>query len=291
MVFMALNEYGQIMRIGLRHARDAFRDSATIDTQWQALNYHARPGYDDALAEYDAFMEALMLAGADVHLLPYGDGLSIDSIYVRDASIPSPGGVIACNMGKPARSAEPTVNGTGYGDQGLAVAGSIGGDGRIEGGDFIWLDDTTCAVAHGYRTNAEGIRQLRALLGENVHVEVCPLPHYKGPDDVFHLMSIVSPLDRDLALIYSPLMPVPFRNWLMDRGLSFVEVPDEEFESMGCNVLATAPRRCVMVEGNPETRRRLEKAGCDVVTYKGTEISRKGEGGPTCLTRPLEREG
>ncbi|MBC6439831.1 MAG: hypothetical protein GDA49_05355 [Rhodospirillales bacterium] len=287
---MSINEYGRITRIGLRHAREAFRDPMTVAGQWQGLNYHAMPDFDAALREYDSFVEVLSLAGADIHFLPHGDGLSIDSIYVRDASIPSPKGVIHCNMGKPARKAEPGVNGGVYDSQGVAIAGTITGDGHIEGGDFVWLDDRTCAVACGYRTNAEGIRQLRALLGADVHVEVCPLPHFRGPSDVFHLMSILSPLDRDLALVYSPLMPVPFRNWLLERGLCLVEVPDEEFESMGCNVLATAPRRCVMVEGNPETRRRLETAGCEVVTYDGSEISRKGEGGPTCLTRPLERD-
>ena len=287
---MALNEYGRIAAIGLRHARDAFGGREAIAAQWRALNYHAAPDYDAAVAEYDAFVEALDLDGAEVHFLPSDEGLTLDGLYVRDAAIPGPNGVILCNMGKPARSGEPVANGKAMEAMGVAVAGRIEGAGRLEGGDVVWLDDRTCAVAHGYRSNAEGIRQLSALLGEGVHLEICPLPHYKGPDDVFHLMSILSPLDRDMALVYSPLMPVPFRNWLMERGLGLVEVPDEEFASMGCNVLATAPRRCVMVEGNPLTRRRLEKAGCEVVTYAGAEISRKGEGGPTCLTRPLLRE-
>ena len=287
---MALNEYGRIAAIGLRHARDAFGGGEAIAAQWRALNYHAAPDYDAAVAEYDAFVEALDLDGAEVHFLPSDEGLTLDGLYVRDAAIPGPNGVILCNMGKPARSGEPVANGKAMEAMGVAVAGRIEGAGRLEGGDVVWLDDRTCAVAHGYRSNAEGIRQLSALLGEGVHLEICPLPHYKGPDDVFHLMSILSPLDRDMALVYSPLMPVPFRNWLMERGLGLVEVPDEEFASMGCNVLATAPRRCVMVEGNPLTRRRLEKAGCEVVTYAGAEISRKGEGGPTCLTRPLLRE-
>ncbi len=119
---------------------------------------------------------------------------------------------------------------------------------------------------------------------------VVPLPHYKGPDDVFHLMSIISPLDHDLALVHSPLMPVPFRDWLLARGIRRVEVAEAEFETLGCNALALAPRRCLMVEGNPETRARLEAAGCEVLTYDGAEISMKGAGGPTCLTRPLARD-
>jgi N-dimethylarginine dimethylaminohydrolase len=169
------------------------------------------------------------------------------------------------------------------------VRGAIAGEGRLEGGDLVWFDERCLAVGRGYRTNDEGIRQLKAILGPAVEVVVVPLPHYRGPADVFHLMSILSPIDRDLALVYSPLMPVPFREWLIARGIGLVEVPDAEFDSMGCNVLAIQPRHCLMLEGNPETRRRLEAAGARVETFPGEEISVKGQGGPTCLTRPLER--
>ncbi len=155
----------------------------------------------------------------------------------------------------------------------------------------MWFDDRTVAVGRGLRTNDEGIRQFRTLVGTDVDVLVVPLPYYHGPDDVFHLMSIVSPIDRDLAVVYSPLMPVPFREWLQARGIDFVEVPDEEFASMGANVLAIGARRCVMVAGNPRTRSRLEQAGAEALEYDGREISLKGGGGPTCLTRPFARAG
>jgi N-dimethylarginine dimethylaminohydrolase len=127
------------------------------------------------------------------------------------------------------------------------------------------------------------------LADEIDQVVVVPLPHWRGSSDVFHLMSIISPIDRDLAVVYSPLMPVPFREFLLDRGISLVEVPDEEFETMGANVLAIGPRRAVMLAGNPVTRRRLETAGAEVIEYDGENISLKGGGGPTCLTRPLRR--
>jgi N-dimethylarginine dimethylaminohydrolase len=146
------------------------------------------------------------------------------------------------------------------------------------------------AVGRGYRTNDRGIEQLRAILdGALEELVVVPLPHWRGPGDVFHLMSIISPVDQDLAVVYSPLMPVPFRERLLDRGLTLVDVPDEEFDSMGANVLAIGPRQCLMVSGNPITRARLERAGAEVFEYDGREISLKGGGGPTCLTRPLER--
>ncbi|MEO5717820.1 MAG: arginine deiminase family protein, partial [Chthoniobacterales bacterium] len=151
-------------------------------------------------------------------------------------------------------------------------------------------DQRTLAVGRGYRTNDSGIAQLRDLLGDTIdELIIVALPHWRGVSDVFHLMSILSPVDRDLAVVYSPLMPVPFREQLLERGMSLVEVPDEEFESMGANVLALGQRQCLMVAGNPVTRARLEAAGAAVLEYEGSEVSRKGGGGPTCLTRPLAR--
>ncbi len=170
------------------------------------------------------------------------------------------------------------------------ILGTITEPGTLEGGDVAWLDEHTLAVGHTYRTNEEGIRQLTNLLKPlDIDVITVDLPHYKGPSDVFHLMSILSPVDRNLAVIFSPLMPIGFRNILKERGFELVEVPEEEFDTMGCNVLATAPRECLMVEGNPKTKMALEMAGCTVREFKGAEISVKGGGGPTCLTRPIYR--
>ena len=202
----------------------------------------------------------------------------------------SPAGVILCNMGKPARRGEPGIAGEAYRRLGIPVAGAIEGEGRLEGGDMVWLDDRTLAVGHTYRSNDEGIRQLGRLVGPEVEVVVADMPHYRGPSDVFHLMSVLSPIDRDLALVYSPLMPIRFRDWLIARGIRLVEVPEAEFDSMGCNVLAIAPRRCVMLKGNPLTRAALAAAGAEVIEIDGEEISSKGQGGPTCLTRPLLRD-
>jgi N-dimethylarginine dimethylaminohydrolase len=193
-------------------------------------------------------------------------------------------------MGKVERRGEPAVAGAALGRLGLPLAGAIEGEGRLEGGDLVWFDERTLAVGHTYRTNDEGIRQLRALVGPAVEVVVAEMPHYRGPADVFHLMSVLSPIDRDLALVYSPLMPIRLRDWLLARGINLVDVPDAEFESMGCNVLAIAPRRCVMLRGNPRTAAALRAAGAEVIEIEGREISEKGQGGPTCLTRPLLRE-
>jgi arginine deiminase len=154
------------------------------------------------------------------------------------------------------------------------------------------VDERTLAVGQGFRTNAEGLRQLRELLGDSVDEFISvPLPYWTGPQDCLHLLSFISIVDKDLAVVHSRLMPVPFREWLLERGFQFVEVPDEEYDSLGCNVLAVGPRQCVMLAGNPVTQKRLEEAGAQVWTYEGKDISMKGTGGPTCLTRPILRAG
>lgn len=285
-----LNEYGRLSRLAIRSPRDAFGSDDRVAREWQRLNFTAPPDVGRALEQYAVFTELIGASAARLDELPHETDLTLDAIYVRDASVITPHGIVLGHMAKPARHAEPGAQGRAFRALQLPIAGAIVAPGHLEGGDVVWFDERTVAIGRGYRTNDDGIRQFRELAGSGVEIVVVPLPHHRGPDDVFHLMSIVSPVDRDLAVVYSPLMPVPFREWLRDRGLRFVEVPGEEFVSMGANVLAIAPRRCVMVDGNPVTRARLEAVGADVVTYDGSEISLKGGGGPTCLTRPLTRE-
>lgn len=284
-----LNEFGRISKLAMRRPQEAMIDQAHIDAQWRDLNYHTRPDLNVAIDEHARFADLIKGVGAEIIFLPADEALTMDSLYVRDAAILTPKGVVLCNMGKPARAGEPKINGQAYEKAGVKVIGAITGAGRVEGGDLIWLDDKTVAIGRTYRTNDEGIRQFKGIVGPGVHVEVAIMPHYKGPSDVFHLMSVISPLDRDLQLVYSPLMPIPFREWLLAKGMTLVEVPEAEFAGMGCNVLAIAPREVVMVKGNPETKRRMEAAGCKVHVIAADAISVPGEGGPTCLTRPLSR--
>lgn len=284
----SLNEVGRLARVVVKHPRDAFVDDATIARQWKTLHFTAPPDFDRAEREHDRFVDALRAEGAQIHQLPRDEHTMLDSIYVRDASIVCARGLILCRMGKPQRSGEPAAQERALNGQ-MPLCGRIEPPGSAEGGDVIWLDARTFVVGRGYRTNTEGIRQLRAILGADVEVVEVPLPHWRGQQDVMHLMSLISPIDHDLAVVYSPLLPVPFREWLLDREIQLVEVPDEEFDTMGTNVLAVGPRRCVMLSGNPRTRAALEHAGASVTEYEGTEISVKGAGGPTCLTRPLER--
>jgi N-dimethylarginine dimethylaminohydrolase len=284
------SEVGLLQRVLLKHPREAFPPEEILGVQWRELGYHRKPDLSRASDEHDALVGLLEGLGVTVDLLPADADTTMDSLYVRDASILTDGGIILCNMGKPARRGEPRAQEEACLISGIPILGRIEGSGRLEGGDFIWLTPDTAAVGRGYRTNDEGIHQLRNLLARHAdRVVVVPLPHWRGPSDVFHLMSVISPIDRDLALVYSPLLPVPFREFLLYSGVSLVEVPEGEFHAMGCNVLAVAPRVCVMLEGNPVTRRLLEDQGAEVYTYRGEEISVPGEGGPTCLTRPTLR--
>ncbi len=290
MEFGGHSEIEPIRRLLLKHCREGFVSQQKIDGEAGILNYSGVPDFEAALREYDAFVELLNRFGLEVEMLGAHDDTTLDSIYVHDPIVISNRGAVLCQMGKPERGQEPEAIAAYLSELGIPVLGSIKGEGRLEGGDLVWLGDRVAAVGEGYRTNAEGIRQLRQLLGEAIDdLIVVPLPHWDGPADVLHLMSLVSPIDSDLLLVYSPLLPVPFRQGLVSQGMELVEVPDEEFATMGCNVLAVAPRRCIMLEGNPTTQQRLTSAGAEVLTYTGTEISLKGQGGPTCLTRPLHR--
>jgi len=283
------SEVGALRRVVMKHVRDAFVDEETIAAQWRPLGYTAPPDLSAARDEYDRLVELIALSGVEVEFLPEDSGTGLDSIYVRDASIVTPAGVVLANMGKRLRAGEPAAQADAFRAAHIPIAGAIEPPGTLEGGDLLWLDPQTVAVGEGYRTNAEGIRQLRAILGPAIDVLVAPLPHWHGQGEVLHLMSLISPVDTNLAVVYPPLMTVPFRTALLDRGYELIEVPGEEFDSMGTNVLAIAPRRCVMIEGNPQTRRALERAGAEVWEYRGAEISAIGAGGPTCLTRPLVR--
>ena len=285
------SDMGPIRHLLLKHPRDAFESDAAIDRQWQRLNYLGRPDFSRAVDEYDRFVDLLSKFDIELHFLPRQEGTGLDSLYTRDASIVCNKGIILCNMGKAERRNEPTAQKKMFHTLGVAIHGAITGEGRVEGGDAAWLDEHTLAIARGYRTNDEGIRQIRELLDDCIdELIVVPLPHWRGPNDVFHLMSFLSPIDSDLAAVYSPLMPVPFRETLLSRSIKLIEVPDSEFQTLGCNILAVAPRRCIMLAGNPKTRARLEQAGVEVFEYQGEEISIKGGGGPTCLTRPILRE-
>ncbi len=286
----AHSEVGRLTSVLIKRPRDAYRSQDIIDKEWENLNYYEAPLFDPATLEFEFLEDILAKTGTEFHFLPDTDRVSMDSIYCRDASISTDFGMILCNMGKAERIPEPDCQKTYFTDHNISILGAIKSPGTLEGGDVTWLDSHTLAVGHTYRTNMNGISQLKSYLEpHNIRVVVAEMPHFKGPSDVFHLMSVLSPVDHKKALVYSPLLPIHFRELLLEMHYELIEVPDEEFDTMGCNVLAIEPSNCLMVSGNPITKSRLEAAGCQVMEYQGKEISLKGEGGPTCLTRPIKR--
>jgi dimethylargininase len=257
-------------------------------TRWSEFGWRGEPDPGRLEAEHEGFCEALRQAGAEVVAGEPSPSGNVDSIYVFDPALTSAAGAILLRPGKESRRDEVPAIGTDFEANGITIAAELSAPALAEGGDTLWLDEHTLVVGLGYRTNAAGAAQIAVAL-PNVDVVTVDLPHHRGRGEVLHLLSLISPLDDDLALVYPPLMPVRLVQLLEQRGVDTVEVPDEEFDSMGCNVLALAPRVGLALDGNPETRRRMEAAGVDVRVYSGEELSRKGDGGPTCLTRPLAR--
>jgi dimethylargininase len=219
---------------------------------WETYAWRARPDVAAAQAEHEAFCLLLEEAGAEVVVSEHDEG-NPDAIYTYDPTLVGRDGAVLLQPGKEGRRREPEATAAALEAAGVPIAARVDLPATVEGGDTVWLDEQTLLVGIGYRTNA------------------------------------VSPLDDDLALVYPRIAPTRLMWLLAERGIDVVEVPDEEFDTMGANVLALGPRRALALEGNDETRRRMERAGVDVVTYRGDEISRKGDGGPTCLTRPLLR--
>ena len=290
MNFGCQNMVDPLRKVLIKHPRDAYQNQTTVDRQSINLKYNSVPNFEKALADYEFFIDLLESSGADVHFLPENESTTLDSVYTHDPCIISNRGVILCSMGKKERSSEPDTMEAYFRSIDVPILGRIKSPGMLEGGDVVWIDEYTVAIGEGYRSNAEGIQQFRELLGGLVNEVISvPIPHWNGPDECLHLMSNVSPLDHDLYLVYPRLLPVPFCQYLINRKIKLLEVPDEEYNSMGCNVLAIAPRECIMIAGNPITQKILEIEGVKVHTYHGTEISLKGSGGPTCLTRPFLR--
>ena len=254
---------------------------------WQRLGWRAAPEFALLTREHEAFRAALTAAGAHV-IEARGEPGNLDSVYVYDPVLITPHGrAILLQPGKEPRRGEPAALRPDLEAAGITIAGELDDGELTEGGDTVWLDDSTLIVGRTYRTNEAGIAALRQLL-PGTDVRAFPLPHYHGDGEVLHLRSLLNPISPTLAVAYLPLLPVPLVELLEQRGIELVEVPDAEFETMGPNVLGLDDgRRALALAGNDETRRRLEAAGVDVAVYEGDEISRKGDGGPTCLTLPL----
>jgi N-dimethylarginine dimethylaminohydrolase len=254
---------------------------------WREYGWRAEPDPVAIAREHEALCELLAAAGAEVVLAEAPLADDPDAIYVFDPAVIADRGAVLLRPGKAERRREPESLATDLARAGVPIAGRLESPAVAEGGDAIRLDERTLLVGLGYRTNEAGAEALARLTG--LDVVTFDLPHWHGHAEVMHLLSLVSPLADDLVVAYLPLLPTRLAQLLAAGNVEIVPVPDEEFESMGGNVLALAPRVALVVDGNPETRRRLERAGVEVFAYEGNELS-KGDGGPTCLTCPLLRE-
>jgi N-dimethylarginine dimethylaminohydrolase len=273
-----------LRRVMVRRPDAAF--GAADPARW---HYTARPDFGIALAEHAGLVATVAASGAEVlyHEEPLAD--HADAIFVHDPVLVTDQGAILLAPGKPLRRGEETALGSALEKVGVPIHARLLGTALAESGDLLWIDGRTLAAGLGFRTNREGLAQLARALGAGIEVVPVELPYFGGPDACLHLMSFISLIDIDLAVVYLPLLPVELWRLLRSRGVRLVEVPDAEFATMAPNVLALAPSHCVMLEGNPVTKERLEAAGCRVETYRGQEISLKAEGGATCLTRPILR--
>ena len=284
------NMVDPIRRILVKHVTESYQDQKLLEQTFASLNYFEVPNFSKAVLQYQKFISLLNKFEIELHFLPRSDKVTPDSIYTHDPCIVSNEGVILCSMGKEQRVSEVEEIKSYFESLNIPILGQIKKPGKLEGGDVVWINEKTVAIGEGYRSNAEGIRQFKALLGNNVEkIITVALPHWNGPSDCLHLMSNLSPIDKDLYLIYPKLLPVSFLKYLSDLDIEFIEVSEKEYITMGCNVLTVEPRKVIMLNENPETKKQLKNHNVEVHCYDGSEISLKGSGGPTCLTRPFYR--
>jgi dimethylargininase len=277
-----VNATGTLRRVLLRPPR------ADELAGWKEYGWRSAPDPNAIAAEHAELCTLLADAGAEVVLSEKPVPGDPDAIYAYDPVLIGSAGAILLEIGKPGRAGEAEALVPALTAAGIPIAGRMEAPATADGGDVFWLDEQTVLVGRGYRTNNAGIAEIRRLL-PFADVIAFDLPHMRGRGAVLHLMSLVSPLSEDLVVAFMPLLPVRLVELFEQRGIEIVRVPESEFESMGANVLALAPRVGLALARNTETRRRLEHAGVTVHVYEGAELS-KGNGGPTCLTRPLLRD-
>lgn len=281
---------GKIESILIKHPKQAFISQENLNKTWEEFKYFGCPDYEKVLEEYEVFEKIIKDNVENVYYLPQDDRTGLDSIYTHDPLKITKKGAIYFPMGKALRSREYTATREFLEGIGIPTLGVIEAPGKMEGGDVLWIDEKTVAIGRGYRTNDEGIRQFKELTKDVVEEYlIIPMPHGDGEDCCLHLMSIISFVDTDKAVVYSKYMPVFFREYLLDRGIQLIECNDEEYDYLGSNLLALEPGKCVLIKGCPDIQKKLEDAGVTIFTYEGKEMSYRGTGGPTCLTCPLTR--
>lgn len=283
--------YKPLKHVILKTPADSFISQEQLNSEWKRFNYTSAPDFKESEREYETFETILKSYVDRVDYLPQNDTVGLDSIYAHDPVKFTPHGAIILRSGKSLRQPEADVFNDFFSAHDIPVIGRLSSNAVCDGGDIVWIDEKTLAVGQGYRTNDTAIEELREITKDFVNeFIVVPLPHDKGEEECLHLMSIISIVDKDLAVVFSPLMPVFFRRFLLDKGFRLIETTPEEYDNLGSNVLALAPGVCVIPSGNPKIAEELKTSGATVHEYKGDEITYKGTGGPTCLTCPVVRQ-
>jgi len=281
---------GTLQRVLVCSPRGAGWSQPEHAARWRDLGFHRAPDFATAQAQHESMCRELENAGAEVIEAPPAPDLSLDAAYAHDASLATDFGLILMRPGKANRIAEGRNHGSFCTRLGIPTLAKIVAPGTTEAGDIVWLDAKTLLVGRGYRTNAAGIEQLRALLApKGVQVLSAPLPYGPGPSACLHLMSLISLLDEKTALVDLSWLAVETVELLKARGYEFIPIDDSERDTLACNVLALGGKRLLAIEENHQTNDRLRHAGFDVRTFPGSEVCINGSGGPTCLTRPLLR--
>ncbi|MEM4058854.1 MAG: arginine deiminase family protein [Thermoplasmata archaeon] len=286
----AQSMYSKLETVLIKKAEDAFISQKYIDENYKKYNYVGRPIMKNLKRDYESFESILRDHVKNIYYLPKDPASGIDSVYTHDTLKVTEKGAIYFQMGKVLRRNEPALARKYLESIGVPTLGSITGTGTMEGGDVVWVDPKTVAIGLGYRTNAEAIRQFEKITKGIVReVITVQLPHADGKERVLHLQSLISIIDRDLVVMYSRYLSAFLREYLIERGFNIIEVSDDEYLTMGTNVLALSPRKCVMLKGNKNVKKSIEEYGGEVFEYDGMDLSMKGEGGPTCMTAPLFR--
>jgi N-dimethylarginine dimethylaminohydrolase len=282
---------GPLERVLVCSPRTAGWNQPERAARWRDLDFQHAPHFPRAQSEHEALCRELETAGAEVVEMPPAPDFSLDAVYAHDASLPTDNGLIVMHPGKPNRVAEGPHHASFCDSLDIPTLGAITAPATTEAGDIVWLDPTTLLIGHGYRTNAAGIQQMRALLAPSgVEVLAAPLPYGPGPSACLHLMSLISLLDDHTALVDLPWLAVETVELLKSRGFKFIAIDHSERDTLACNVLALGNKRLLAIEENRNTNARLRQAGFDVRTFPGSELCINGSGGPTCLTRPLLRQ-
>jgi N-dimethylarginine dimethylaminohydrolase len=281
---------GTLERVLVCSPRTAGWNQPERATHWQQLGFQHAPNFTTAQSQHQALSRELEITGAEVIEMPPAPDLSLDAVYAHDASLATDHGLIVMRPGKPNRVAEGPHHATFCETLDIPTLGQITPPGTTEAGDILWLDAKTLLIGHGYRTNAAGIQQMRDLLApKGVQVFSAPLPYGPGPSACLHLMSLISLLDEQTALVDLPWLAVETVDLLQSRGFKFIEIDASERDTLACNVLSLGNNRLLAIEENHKTNARLGQAGFDVRTFPGHELCINGSGGPTCLTRPVLR--